>query len=170
MKPIIPILFLMMIVGCGQSDVERLEEENRRMKAELENRKLKSNLEAENKKLKEDLLKLSFVGSYEGSRRLHGGTEMACKLVLLENGRSESYLNDLHGLSGEETGKNYDGTWKMVGKEVVVVIEKNYFEGHRMSEVYKIEPNGDLTDIARIEKGKRKELPKDKQETFIKLK
>ena len=67
MKTLISILFVMMIVGCGKTDVERLEEENRRMKAELENRKLKSNLEAENKKLKEDLLKLSVVGSYENN-------------------------------------------------------------------------------------------------------
>ena len=43
------------IVGCGQTDTERLEEENKRLKAKLE---------AENRKLKDDLIRIDFVGEY----------------------------------------------------------------------------------------------------------
>jgi hypothetical protein len=51
-------------VGCGQTDTERLEEENKRLKAELESKKLKPKLEAENQKLKDDLIRIDFVGEY----------------------------------------------------------------------------------------------------------
>lgn len=37
--------------------------------------------------------------------------------------------------------------------------------------VFKIDPNGDLTSIATIdEDGKRKEIPKEQQQTFKKIK
>ena len=155
MKTFIPILFVMMIAGCGKSDVERLEEENRRMKAELENKKLKSDLEAENKKLKEDLPGLSVVGSYEGK---FGGVSI--KHILLENGKKEFLANGY---------KSTGGTWKIVGKEVHTWA----FGGassHEKQPVFKIEPNGDLTEIALIKGGKRTDLPNKEQRTYKKLK
>ena len=96
-----------------------------------------------------ELTKEDIVGSYEAK-----GDEGTIKFVLLENGKAELYVN------GE---KKNEGTWKMAGKEVHVGDEE-------AAGVYKIEPNGDLTDIARIGKGKREDLEKRDQQAFKKLK
>ena len=127
-----------MAVGCGQSDTERLEEENRRLKAELESNKLKA-LKAETDKtkkepptnptdqnttkakpVKEQARELTpeekkVVGEYE--RKEDGDT---FRVVLLENGIVEFSEN------GE---KKKDGTWEMpllrfeLGKQVHVGYE-----------------------------------------------
>ena len=51
MKILITILFLLVASGCGNTETQRLEKENKRLKTEIENEKLKAN----NKKLEEDL-------------------------------------------------------------------------------------------------------------------
>ena len=52
----ITLIIGLLVVGCGQSDTERLEAENERLKAELADRKkLKNDLGAENKRLNADL-------------------------------------------------------------------------------------------------------------------
>jgi len=53
--------------------------------------------------------------------------------------------------------------WKIVGKELQVK------DGSKIS-VYRIEANGDLTEVAKIEDGERADLPKEKQITFKKIK
>jgi hypothetical protein len=64
--------------------------------------------------------------------------------------------------------KKKDGTWEMpllrfeLGKEVHVGYENS-------KSFYKIEPNGDLTEIANIVDGEREEVPRV-QTTFTKIK
>lgn len=74
------------------------------------------------------------VGSYESET---GRTPV--KHVYLENGKVETYWN------GKKGG---DLNWKFVGKEV-------HREGNNKTEILKIEPNGDLTEIATIYGGRR---------------
>ena len=97
------------------------------------------------------------------------------KLVLLENGKSEHWVN------GEKKGK---ATWKLrkpgakanqelslAVKEVHVLGRKRLFFGDgEDARVYKIEPNGDLTWIANIRDGKREDVPIEEQFTFKKIK
>ena len=174
-------------VGCGKtevetkteikSDIEKLEEENKGLEAELKEEKRKPDAEAKNKKLKEawteKLLtelgvrnekgkKLTaeekkLVGSYEAKKE-----ETTVKLVLLENGKSEHWVN------GEKKG---EATWKLVEKEVHVLGRKRLFFGDgEDARVYKIEPNSDLTWIANIRDGKREDVPIGEQFTFKKIK
>ena len=89
------------------------------------------------------------VGAYE----IKKGDDTA-KLVLLENGMLEIYDN----------GEKIIGLkWKLVGKEVHVDLETRI-------RVYKIEPNRDLTEIAKIRNEKRFEVSKEHQFTFKKIK
>ena len=155
MKNLITILILFSF-GCGKtenateadtkSNVEKLEAENKRMKAEIENKKLKSDTAAENKKLKEE----DVIGTYEAKRG-----NFTFRLVLLENGTSERYLDE-----EKENGE----PWKLVENEV------HLWEMPSSPSVYKIEPNGDLTYIAYIEDGKRKDREKNNELTWAKLK
>ena len=193
MKTLITILIILVAVGCGQSDIERLEEEkltqeyetefqmsedeNKRLEAEIESNKLKA-LKAETDKtkkepptnptdqnttkakpVKEQARELTpeekkVVGEYE--RKEDGDT---FRVVLLENGIVEFSEN------GEK--KKY-GTWKMallrfeLGKEVHVDYENS-------KSFYKIESNGDLTEIANIIDREREEVPKV-QTTYKKIK
>ena len=187
MKNLITIIIMLVAVGCGKtevetkaeikSDIEKLEEENKSLEAELKEEKRKPDAEAKNKKLKEawteKLLtelgvrnekgkKLTaeeekLVGTYEAKKE-----ETTVKLVLLENGKSEHWVN------GEKKG---EATWKLVEKEVHVLGRKRLFFGDgEDARVYKIEPNGDLTWIANIRGGKRKVVPIEEQFTFKKLK
>ncbi len=55
MKTLIVLILGLLAVGCGQSDTERLEQENRRLKAEIESKKLQAELETKNQKLKDEL-------------------------------------------------------------------------------------------------------------------
>ena len=77
------------------------------------------------------------VGSYESKT---GRTPV--KHVYLENGKVETYRN------GKKGG---DLNWKFVGKVV-------HREGNNITEILKIEPNGDLTEIASIYGGRRTDL------------
>ena len=89
------------------------------------------------------------VGSY---KRLRPEPQ---RFDLLENGKATFYVN------GEKTD---DFEWKIVGKEV------HLGDGMPPVDVGKIEPNGDLTAIAEIDGGGRKDYSKEDQITFKKLK
>ena len=120
------------------------------------------------------------VGSYEA--KIDGDV---VKLVLLENikseheGRiSEHWVNGVKGVKGR--GLESEGTWKIDAKEVRVFLPiesktENLQESRRITflpfvrHVYKIEPNGDLTLIAE-DIGERKDIPKEDQITFKKIK
>ena len=109
---------------------------------------------AKDKKLKEDLLKASVVGSYEAEIDVGKIEKNTTKIVLFENGVVELYEN------GEKLEK--DIKWKIVEKEVHADVKPTL--------VFKVEPNGDLTCIASIRDGKRTELPNEAQGTWKKLK
>jgi|TARA_B110000438_G_C15633300_1_gene571975 hypothetical protein len=95
-------------------------------------------------------LEEKIVGTYE--KKFDEGT---MKLVFLGNGTVEKYKN------GEKTD---DFEWKIVGKEV------HLGDGMPPVSVGKIEPNGDLTTIAEIDGGGRKDSSKEDQMTFKKIK
>ena len=84
---------------------------------------------------KELTLEEKFVGSYEWGE--------TGKLHFLENGKAELYID------GKRT---FELKWKIVGNEV-------HAAGDLVA-VYRIETNGDLTQIAEIEGGKRTDFPK----------
>ena len=116
-------------------------------------------LTAEEKKALMD----SVVGEYEWKDK-DGNT---FKHVFLENGKV------VHLNNGEKVD---EGTWKIhrwinegnvVGEEVIVESESEEFKG--FGSVYEIEVNGDLTWIASIEDGKRKDFQKN-QTTYKKIK
>ena len=101
----------------------------------------------------------SVIGTYEAKiGKTTTSPPQSYIVVFLKNGKVESYDE-----SGE---KDVEGAWKLVEKEVH--IEEVDIE--EVTDILKIEPNGDLTLIARIEDSKRKESPKEKQATFKKLK
>ena len=96
------------------------------------------------KPAKELTLEEKFVGSYEWGE--------TGKLHFLENGKAELYID------GKRT---FELKWKIVGNEV-------HAAGDLVA-VYRIETNGDLTQIAEIEGGKRTDFPKG-QMTLKKIK
>ena len=103
------------------------------------------------KPVKELTLEEKVAGTYEVKIE-----EDTITFVLLENGKHEAYVN------GESWKKaEVKVTWKMVGKEVHI--------GEKYSQdVYKIEPNGDLTHIADIVDGMRTD--QKNQSTIKKIK
>jgi len=95
----------------------------------------------------------SVAGTYE--EKQDGDTY---RLVLLENGISERYIN---GKKREEEGK-----WKLTKEGE---LHDTYSNGNIL--VLRINKDGSITIIARIDAdGKREEAPKDKQMTFKKIK
>ena len=145
----------MMAVGCGQSDTERLEQEDMRREAELESKKLKAELELDNKKNQEaefNKKRLSVVGEYE-LKHEQGDTH---KLVFLEKGIVEHYKNGKK--AGEET------KWSISNKEIHV--------NHKGAIiVWRINKDKSITYIADLDKdGKREDRPKEHQPTYQKNK
>jgi len=108
-------------------------------------------------------MKNSVAGSYEAkidSEGLFNGATF--KLVLLENGKGELYVD---GSKGEG-----DKTWKIAGKEVHFGIEKGA-DSRGGWAVFKIESNGELSWLGEINGGKRTDFPKEEQPpTFKKIK
>ena len=99
----------------------------------------------------------SIVGSYE--KKFDDGDTY--KNVFLENRKVENHMN------GE---KFFEGTWKIVGKEVHTETSGGNTFGKSEIWVSKIEPNGDLAWIAKIKDGKRKDYSKEEQVVLKKKK
>ena len=157
MKNIITILIMLVAFGCGKTETQRLEEENKKLETELKEEKHKLDTEGKNKKLEEDLLKRSVVGSYETKKDENG---IASKYVFLETGKVETWTSADHYKRPATVE-----TWKIVEKEVHV-----WEDGKEITYIIRIKPNGDLTAIAFIEDGKRTDIPKEKQFTIKRLK
>ena len=143
MKTLIPILIGLLVVGCGKTEPLGSGNEYNAGLAIDQNTTTA-------KPVKELTLEEKIVGTYE--KKFDEGT---MKLVILENGTVEKYKN------GEKTD---DFEWKIVGKEV------HLGDGMPPVSVGKIEPNGDLTTIAEIDGGGRKDSSKEDQMTFKKIK
>jgi len=110
---------------------------------------------------------------FEGNQtdKFNGGKKYIDRLILHKNGKSESKFS--------QEGILY-GTWKIVPKskseskqKEVHVVENDTPDD---IEIYKIEPNGDLTEIAwhvgstQFQPEQRVELGKDEQTTYKKIK
>ena len=94
------------------------------------------------------------VGSYENIHEDH----FIHKLVFLENGKTESYMN----VQGNEHPCKF-GSWKIKGHRPYEM-KRVFWIQEKETVVLQIYPNGDLTKIAEIWEGqKRKDLPKDEQ-------
>ena len=145
MKVLIPILIGLLVVGCGKCNQTAKESP----KAITSKGDDKNSTTA--KPVKELTLEEKVAGTYEVKIE-----EDTITFVLLENGKHEAYVN------GESWKKaEVKVTWKMVGKEVHI--------GEKYSQdVYKIEPNGDLTHIADIVGGMRTD--QKNQSTIKKIK
>lgn len=120
MKAIYSGIIILLAIGCGKSESEKLEEENRKLKAELENKKLKAQLEVDNEKLKAELREQEALGQYK-LKEVEGDDTVIIKLK--ENGVCEAIENDQ---SPEE------GRWEFIGEEIhmiwgsqVIVLEVN---------------------------------------------
>ena len=175
-KLLIVLVVGLLAVGCGQSDTERLEQENRRLKAQIENGKLKAELEAETDNAKkeppansteqntakaktvrestpeqkQEALKDSVVGEYE--HKYEDGYKM--KYVFLKNGNVEWHSNDKN--IGEEPWTIENGEIRISTIGLICV--------------YRINPDKSITEIALIEGKKRTDRQKDKQLTWKKIK
>ena len=144
MKNLITILILLVAVGCGKP-------------VDL------SSIGSEIEKLEEKL-----VGSYED---IHEG-HFIHKLVFLENGKTESYMN----VQGNEHPCKF-GTWKVKGA-MPYEGKLLYWIQEKETVVLQIYSNGDLTKRAIIktinERGERieerKAIPKEDQRTYKKQK
>ena len=131
MKTLITILILLVAVGCGEVGNQI------------------SSLGSPIEKLEEKI-----VGSYEA---IHEG-HFIHKLVFLENGKTESYMN----VQGNEHPCKF-GSWKIKGHRPYEM-KRVFWIQEKETVVLQIYPNGDLTKIAEIWEGqKRKDLPKDEQ-------
>jgi hypothetical protein len=111
----------------------------------------------------------SVVGTYRYSGKFLGSHPLTAKFDFLQNGK---YLVHVSSKS-LSTEFQYDGSWKIIGNEVHA--EGGDFASTRDvkdfgAAVFKIETNGDLTEIALIENGKRTELREDQQIPYKKLK
>ena len=85
------------------------------------------------------------VGTYEGG---------LAKIIFWGDGNFEYY---------SEGNKVFANKWKIIGNEVYIKLIYTI--------VHKIEPNGDLTELAEISgDGKRKDIPKELQSTYKKIK
>ena len=145
MKPLITILILSVAVGCGEAGYQI------------------SSIGSEIEKLEEKI-----VGSYED---IHEG-HFIHKLVFLENGKTESYMN----VQGNEHPCKF-GTWKIVGHRPYE-LNRVYWIQEKETVVLQIYSNGDLTEIGikktinelgeRIEK--LKATPKEDQRTYKRIK
>ena len=145
MKPLITISILLVAVGCGEAAYQI------------------SSIGSEIEKLEEKI-----VGSYED---IHEG-HFIHKLVFLENGKTESYMN----VQGNEHPCKF-GTWKIVGHRPYE-LNRVYWIQEKETVVLQIYPNGNLREIG-IKKtinelGKRieklKVTSKEDQRTYKRIK
>jgi hypothetical protein len=144
MKTFITILILLVAVGCGEAAYQI------------------SSIGSEIEKLEEKI-----VGSYED---IHEG-HFIHKLIFLENGKTESYMN----AQGNEHPCKF-GTWKIKGHRPYELNRVHWIQ-EKETVVLQIYSNGDLTEIAIIktinERGerieKRKSVPKEDQRTYKKV-
>ena len=145
MKILITILILFVAAGCGEEGYQI------------------SSIGSEIEKLEEKI-----VGSYED---IHEG-HFIHKLVFLENGKTESYMN----VQGNEHPCKF-GTWKVKGA-MPYEGKLLYWIQEKETVVLQIYSNGDLTKRAIIktinERGERiseyKSLPLEDQRTYKKIK
>ena len=145
MKNLITILILLVAVGCGEVAYQI------------------SSIRSPIEKIEEKI-----VGSYED---IHEG-HFIHKLVFLENGKTESYMN----AQGNEHPCEF-GSWKIKGHRPYELNTVHWIQ-EKETVVLQIYSNGDLTEIGIIkainELGERikefKSIPLEEQRTYKKVK
>ena len=145
MKNLITILILLVAVGCGEAAYQI------------------SSIGSPIEKLEEKI-----VGSYEDIHEDH----FIHKLVFLENGKTESYMN----VQGNEHPCKF-GSWKIKGHRPYEMNLVHWIQ-EKETVILQIYSNGDLTKRAIIktinERGERireiKSLPLEDQRTYKKVK
>jgi len=165
----ITLIIGLLVVGCGQSDTERLEAEKQHKeiqsrlanKIELEYEKLKVELEAENRKLKvrnnvaAKPVKLTaeekkVIGEYELKE-----DRLTFNEVFLENGIVESYVNGK---------KQSEQKWTIINGQIHTINEDGYIFVWRINKVKSI------THIAVIYKDGKQTASPYLQPTYKKIK
>ena len=149
-----------------ETEFQMSEDENKRLKAEIESNKLKAeknNISTNSppkptdqngtkttpRKLTAEEEKV--VGTYEGKK-----DGFTFRVVFLPNGVCEGYAN----------GKKQEGeaTWKIVNREVHTIAKTGQII------IFRINKDSSITGIAGIIDEKREDVPEDKQSTFKKIK
>ena len=178
----ITLIIGLLVMGCGKTDAERLEEEkwtqeyetefqmsedeNKRLKAEIESNKLKAEKSntstnsppqptGQNSAKAKPVRKLTAEEKKVIGTYEMGGEGFTIRAVFLDNGIIESYKN---GKKEEEEDK-----WKIVDGELHIIHEGGIA-------VFRINKDGNITGIADIEDGKREDFPKENQHTIQKIK
>ena len=165
MKVLIPILIGLLVVGCGEVENgaykhrPKQTDTNESTPTTTEKPAKELTLKEERERFfhfveqKQKALRDSAVGTYEGKKV--GGT-----LVFLDNGVLEAYNRD-----GEKRKEGNEAKWKVVDGEIHA---DNNTRGDMA--VLIINKDGSLTMIAEIKRTKRKDIPKEDQRTFKKIK
>ena len=150
-REVMRILALMilglLVVGCGkqeQADANESTPTTNTNKADGTTEKPVKELTPEQK---QKALRDSAVGTYEGK-------DVGDTIVFLDNGVLEAY---------EDGEKEEEGKWKIINKEIYLEIDDEHG-------FLKINKDGSLTAIARIRDGERKDISKENQYTFKKIK
>ena len=143
MKPIVLIIGLL-VVGCGKQEQTDVNESTPTTNTNKVNHTTE-------KPVKELTLEEKVVGTYEG--KIDG---YAVRLALLDNGVLENY---------EDGKKRDEAKWKIVDGDIHCPNQGS------VTGVLIINKDGSLSTIARIGKdGKRRDIPKEDQLTFKKIK
>ena len=143
MRTLIVLVVGLLAVGCGKTEQPVNTDEDKTQKQNPA-----KELTAEEKKV---------VGAYEGEA--HGST---VKLVLLENGLSESYFD---GRKGDDGAK-----WSIVNGEIYLGALDDADGGNAIG-VYRINKDRSITNVAMIRpNGRREDLRKVNQIPLKKIK
>ena len=198
MKTLIILVVGLLAVGCGQSDIERLEEESKRLKAQLENTeveiaKLKADLAVALATRETDLFSPYWLSNLEyklpidanatddNSTKAKPIKELTIEekkalrdsiLGEYEVGKYEDY-GDTHKYVLLENGilewyVNDKKTRELEWKIVKEEIHVKYDSG--WIDVYRINQDKSITLIGKIKDGKREDYPKEEQEAWRKIK
>ena len=149
MKVLISILIGLLVVGCGEVENGAYKHRPKQTDTNESTPNTKTNKvnNTTAKSVKELTLEDKVVGGYEFSP--------TSKIVFLGNGVLELYQNDEIAQSGK---------WSIVEEEIHILNQDGEVE------VIRIEPNGDLTNIAKIKNGIRTEESLDEQQTIKRIK
>ena len=169
MKILTTILAGLLVVGCGKTDeVKRLEEENQKLKAKLEEATPSKPQDQAQKQKEKPSLEERVIGSYDTSNQ-DGGRDW---FVFQKDGTFENWEDGVH---------TTDGTWAVKNGEIHVNQPDggggspdggggDPVEPEALNLVLMLNDDGSITVLAVTRDGKRKDLSKEKQPTFKKIK
>ena len=145
----ITLIIGLLVMGCGEVENGAYKHRPKQTDTNASTPTTKTNKvnNTTAKPVKELTLEEKVVGSYEFSP--------TSKIVFLDNGVLELYQNNEIAQSNK---------WSIVDEEIHILNQDGEVE------VVRIEPNGDLTNIAKIKNGIRTEESLDEQQTIKRIK